>query len=127
MRGYPAQGLSLAPGRMRLGQPRVGQHHAWHAHEALLNGQPTDYEEKNEAEAKRVREKLTGVTRRHSLWMQSLLVFVKPKLTVKFQPRTVAVLTDEMLLPLLRQQPQKFGPYELEEFVQAAQREETWE
>ncbi|PTL82516.1 hypothetical protein DAT35_17040 [Vitiosangium sp. GDMCC 1.1324] len=127
MRGCPTQGLSLAPGTMRLGQPRVGQHHGQHAHQALLNGQPIDYVEKAEAEAKRVREKLMGVTRRHALWVQSSLVFMKPKLRVKFQPRNVAALTDEMLLPFLRQKPQKLGPYELEELVQAAQREETWE
>ncbi|WP_158501745.1 hypothetical protein [Vitiosangium sp. GDMCC 1.1324] len=74
-----------------------------------------------------MREKLMGVTRRHALWVQSSLVFMKPKLRVKFQPRNVAALTDEMLLPFLRQKPQKLGPYELEELVQAAQREETWE
>lgn len=115
------------PGVVVLNTKFVGGN-VWVAGPQLrINGQPTDFVEKAEAEAKRVREKLLGATRRHSLWVQSVLVFVKPKLTVKFPPRSVAVLTDDELLPFLRQQPQKLGSSELQELVQAARREETWE
>ncbi|WP_158502346.1 nuclease-related domain-containing protein [Vitiosangium sp. GDMCC 1.1324] len=92
-----------------------------------IRGQPTDYLEKAEAEAKRIREKLMSATRRQALWVQGLLVFVEPVLKVKFQPRHVAVVTDATLLPFLRQQPQKLGQYELDELVQAARREDTWQ
>ena len=92
-----------------------------------VRGQPTDYVEKAEAEAKRVREKLMSATRRQALWVQGLLVFVEPILKVKFHPRNIAVLTDATLIPFLRQQPQKLGRYELEELLQAARREDTWE
>ncbi|HLM47897.1 MAG TPA: nuclease-related domain-containing protein [Myxococcaceae bacterium] len=115
------------PGVIVLNTKYVGGN-VWLAGPHLhINGQPTDYVEKAEAEAKRVREKLMVATRRSALWVQAVLVFVKPTLTVKFQPRNVAVVTDEMLMPLLRQQPQKLGPYELEELVRAVRREDTWE
>ncbi|HEX5753387.1 MAG TPA: nuclease-related domain-containing protein [Archangium sp.] len=92
-----------------------------------VNGQPTHHIEKLEAEAKRVREKLTSATRRQTLWVHGLLVFVKPALTVKKQPQYVSVLADDMLLSFLLQRPAKLGEHEVEELVRAARREETWQ
>ncbi|MCY1042677.1 nuclease-related domain-containing protein [Corallococcus sp. bb12-1] len=86
----------------------------------------TDYVEKLEAEALRVRQKLLAVTKRRSLWVQGLLVFVRPTLTVKRQPQHVAVLADHELVPALLQQKVTLEGAEVERLVRAARQASTW-
>ena len=86
----------------------------------------TDFVEKLEAEAMRVRRKLLAATGRRSLWVQGLLVFVRPTLRVKRQPQYVAVLADRELVPRLLQQEATLGHDEVAALARAARLGSTW-
>ena len=92
----------------------------------MVDGYRTDYVEKLEFEAQRVRRCLLGATRRRSLWVQGLLVLAHRKPVVKQQPQHVAVIHFTELLPGLMGQPVKLGMEEVAELATAARREETW-
>lgn len=92
----------------------------------MVNGYRTDYVEKLEAEAQRVRRCLLGATRRQALWVQGLLVFAQGKPKVQRQPRYVAVLHHSELLMGLQAQPVTLGLHEVAELAAAARRDETW-
>ncbi|NOK32369.1 NERD domain-containing protein [Corallococcus exercitus] len=86
----------------------------------------TDFVEKLEAEAMRVRKKLLAATGQRALWVQGLLVFVRPTLRVKRQPRHVAVLADRELVPRLLQQEVTLGHDEVAALARAARVDSTW-
>ncbi|QRN96845.1 NERD domain-containing protein [Archangium violaceum] len=92
----------------------------------MVGGFSKDYVEKLEAQAMRVREKLCNATGWGSLWVQGLLVFVEPNLTVKEQPNNVVVLSDDELVPGLLQQPPKLSPRQMEMLSQVAMSGNTW-
>jgi hypothetical protein len=92
----------------------------------MVNGHRRNFVKKLEAEAQRVRRCLLGATRRRALWVQGLLVFVDPDLTVKQQPRNVAVLHDEELVQRLLERPAQLEANEVRALVRAAQQESTW-
>ncbi|WP_426731281.1 nuclease-related domain-containing protein [Myxococcus faecalis] len=91
-----------------------------------VNGFPTDFIEKQECEAQRVRSCLIEATRRRSLWVQGLLVFVRERPVIKATPRHVGILHISELLPVLQALPSKLEAREVAELVRAAQRNETW-
>ncbi|RUO90754.1 NERD domain-containing protein [Corallococcus sp. AB018] len=91
-----------------------------------VGGSNKDYVRKGEAEAKRVREKLLAATRRRSLWVQSLLVFVDAELVVREPPRNVPVLGDHELVTALLAQEVTLGRDEVMALARAAQQMATW-
>ncbi|MFY1827552.1 nuclease-related domain-containing protein [Myxococcus fulvus] len=91
-----------------------------------VNDFPTDFIEKQEYEAQRVRNCLVEATRRRSLWVQGLIVFVRERPFVQAPPRNVGVLHISELLPVLLARPAKLEASEVAELVRAAQRNETW-
>ncbi|NTX07040.1 nuclease-related domain-containing protein [Myxococcus sp. CA040A] len=91
-----------------------------------VNRRPTNFVEKQEDEAQRVRQCLVEATRRRSLWVQGLIVFVNQSPVVKEAPRHVAVLHISDLLPGLLSQPMKLGADDLEDLMRAARSDATW-
>jgi len=92
----------------------------------MVKGYRTAYVEKLEAEAQRVRRCLLKATRLRSLWVQGLLVFVRPDMVIKQQPRNVVALEDGELLQHLRKQPVQLEPEDVENLASAARQESTW-
>ncbi|QSQ24880.1 NERD domain-containing protein [Pyxidicoccus parkwayensis] len=92
----------------------------------MVDGYRTDYVEKLEFEAQRVRRCLLTATHRQRLWVQGLLVMAHRKPVVKQQPQHVAVLHHSELVPGLLSQPVKLAVEEVAELVEASRREETW-
>jgi hypothetical protein len=92
----------------------------------MVDGFSKDYVMRMEAQAMSVRERLLDATGWDSLWVQGILVFVTPGLTVKEPPRNVEVFTDDVLIPALRRMPARLDPSEVKELAQAARRESTW-
>jgi hypothetical protein len=91
-----------------------------------VDGYSRDFVSKLEAQAMRVREKLLDATGGDTLWVQGVLVFVKPNLNVKQQPRNVVVLSDDTLIADLRGRPEKLDAFAMKELAQAASRSTTW-
>ncbi|TSC32945.1 NERD domain-containing protein [Corallococcus sp. Z5C101001] len=91
-------------------------------HVIQVGGANRNYVRKGEAEAKRIREELSAVTRRRSLWVQSLLVFVDAELVVKEQPRNVPVLGAHELVPALLAQEATLEREEVVALARAAHR-----
>ncbi|NMO23196.1 NERD domain-containing protein [Pyxidicoccus fallax] len=86
-----------------------------------VNGFSKDYVEKLEAQALLVRQALLEETDWDSLWVQGLLVFVKPDLHVKEQPENIVVLDDSELLPVLVNGNRRLSTAQVERLARAAQ------
>jgi len=91
-----------------------------------VNNFPQNYLEKLEEQVFYVHERLLAASGRRSLWVQGLLVFVEPQLTVREQPPTFGVLSDDELLSALIRKPRRFSPDEVAELARAANRAATW-
>lgn len=92
-----------------------------------VDGRRRPFVEKQEEEAKRVREKLLEATHRRSLWVQGMLVFVESQLTVEERPANVVVLRAPELVTWLHTLSAKMEPGEVQALVRAAQRDATWQ
>jgi hypothetical protein len=86
----------------------------------MVNGFFKDYVEKLEAQALLVRDRLRAEVDRGALWVQGLLVFVEPDLTVKEQPKNIKVFDDQELLPALVRWRKMHDPKEVAELARAA-------
>lgn len=86
----------------------------------MVNGFFKDYVEKLEVQALLVRDRLRAEAGRASRWVQGLLVFVEPDLTVKEQPKNIKVFDDQQLLPALVSWRKRHDPKEVAELAQAA-------
>ncbi|RYZ38843.1 MAG: NERD domain-containing protein [Myxococcaceae bacterium] len=91
-----------------------------------VDGYRKAFVDKLEAEALRVRQRLLSATGFRKLWVQGLLVFVSPTLTIQEQPQNVRVLTDNELVPVLRRQMATLEEADLKQLVRAARQASTW-
>ena len=92
----------------------------------LVDGRRRPFVDKQEAEAKRVRELLVTATGRRSLWVQGMVVFVNSRLVVGETPSNIVVLPADALVGWLNALPPKMDPGEVQELARAAWSEDTW-
>jgi len=86
-----------------------------------VNGYSQDYVENLKEQARLVHELLNQRLEWDNLWVQGLLVFVEPELKVKAQPGVVWVVTDEELLPTLRNWDRRLTQNQMNAIAHAAQ------
>lgn len=127
-RGANVDHLAIGPPGVFVINTKAVSGKVWVAGSNLhVNRHPTNFVEKQEYEAQRVRQCLVAATRRRSLWVQGLIVLVNQRPVVKEAPRHVAVLHISEVLPGLLRQPAKLSADEVAALATAARRDETWQ
>ncbi|WP_158616601.1 nuclease-related domain-containing protein [Corallococcus sp. CA054B] len=126
-RGANVDHLVIGPPGVYLIETKLVSADVWVDGDVIkVGGFSKDYVDKLEADVLHVREKLLAVTKRRRLWVQGLLVFVRPTLKVVQQPQNVHVLADHELVPGLLDQEVRLEDAEVKQLVRAARQASTW-